>query len=418
MALTMPQGHEPRYGDFRIDGLMDETLREGSERCLFAVDVENRYRLVEKIVDAGVRQLMIGSGPEDPDLLARCLQAKLEERFPAEVQFVFVILLNSWEPLYERFKRFPKEYLADAVVSFGMVEIGQEEQLMERVFEKFAGIGVKNFRASLLNNFSAGLDEAKYGAICGQIDRCIALGMDTVRVNDSLGLLYPETMAVLAANLRRDYPELNFALHAHDDRGLGLQNALVSVYNGFNMIEGSVAGFGNRSGLPLIETIELIFREKGIEIADASLVPERLVEAAVLAEEVFMTVPDIYRPVSGMLVEKENFGTLNIPDYLGVEREATYFLNEVELHENTVRKSLSVSDLDEKYVNDPGFIETVREEVKERLEQVYELKRSEYPVLLEHVRRFYGTGVLTATDIQETAQRCAARYARTRYARA
>jgi 2-isopropylmalate synthase len=113
-----------------------------------------------------------------------------------------------------------------------------------------------------------------------------------------------------------------------------------------------------------------------------------------------------------MLVEKENFGTLNIPDYLGVEREATYFLNEVGLHENTVRKSLSTSDLDEKYVKDPDFLETVREEVKERLEQIYELKRSEYPVLLEHVRRFYGTGVLTATDIQETAEKCAARYAR------
>jgi 2-isopropylmalate synthase len=217
-------------------------------------------------------------------------------------------------------------------------------------------------------------------------------------------------MGILAANLVRDYPDLNFGLHAHNDRGLALQNGLVSIYNGFNMIEGAVAGFGNRSGLPLLETLDLICREKNIEIKDGSLAAEKLVEAARLADEVFMKVPEIYRPVSGMLVEKENLGVLNIPDYLGVEREADYFLNKVGLHRNTIVKTLSSSGFDADYVNDQEFIETVRVKIQERMSQIYELKRSEYPILSSHIRIFYENGVMTTSDIVEEAEKCAATY--------
>ncbi|WP_416828443.1 hypothetical protein [Ectobacillus polymachus] len=38
MQLSFPKGHEPRYENFQLDGLLDETLREGSERCLFSID--------------------------------------------------------------------------------------------------------------------------------------------------------------------------------------------------------------------------------------------------------------------------------------------------------------------------------------------------------------------------------------------
>jgi len=411
VALTLPKGHEPRYDNFGIEGLIDETLREGSERCLFAVDEKRRYGLAEKIVDAGVRQLMVGSGPDDPGLLARCLETKIERGgFPKETQFVFVVLLNSWEPILESFKELPREWLADAVVSMGMIEIGTRERLLERVVEEFAKVGVRKFRASLLNNFSAGVDEERYASITAQVERCVALGMDTVRVNDSLGLIYPEAMGVLAANLVHDYPEVHFALHAHDDRGLGLQNALASVYNGFDHIEGAVAGFGNRSGLPSPETIELVFREKRIAIGDTTLDPQKLIEAAALAEDVFMTVPNIYRPVSGMLVGKENFGTLNIPDYLGFERETDYFLNQVGLHAITVRNTLRGAGFDEFLVEDRRFIEMVRAAVKDRMHQIHDLKRTEWPVLLRHAKAFYDSGVLTAADISAAAERCAEEY--------
>lgn len=35
--IKFPHNHIPRYSDFSIDGILDETLREGAERCAFSI---------------------------------------------------------------------------------------------------------------------------------------------------------------------------------------------------------------------------------------------------------------------------------------------------------------------------------------------------------------------------------------------
>lgn len=405
MEMKIPAGHKPRFDNFELSGFIDETLREGAERCLFAVEQEKKLELLEKIIQTGVKEIIVGSGPEDPSLILKALHRKFEGKYPSDTKFIFILLLNSWEPIYHQFAKFPREYMKEVVISFGMVEYQQERNLLESIVGKFQKLGVETFRASLLNNFSDGVDESKYQQITEQIERCKNLGFKTIRVNDSLGLIYPETMAVLASNLVHDYPELNFCLHAHDDRGLGLQNALTSIYHGFNMIEGAVAGYGNRSGLPALEVLDLIFREKNIKIAGTTFDEEKLTEAASLADETFMTVPAVYRPVSGLVVKKENLGVLNIPDYLGVERKTDYFLNNVGLHHNTVAKALEVANVDQNYISDEEFIECIREEVKESMFEIYDKKRRHYDKILKEIKDFYSTDIMSSVDIQECAKK-------------
>lgn len=275
------------------------------------------------------------------------------------------------------------------------------EQLLEKVHQKFKEIGVKHFRVSLINNFANGVDEEKYEQISKQINRCLDLDITTVRINDSLGVLYPETMGILAANLVHDFPNVDFCLHAHNDRGLGLQNALESIYHGFNIIEGAVAGYGNRSGLPAIEVIERIFKEKNIKINNLELDFDKLNEAANEVDEVFMTVPNIFRPFSGLVVNKENLGVLNIPDYLGVERQTDYFLNNVDLHFNTIKKALEGAKFPKNLIENDRFIHKVLNEVEEKMNTIYESKREDFTKINEKIIEFYFTDVMSAVDIIE-----------------
>lgn len=185
----------------------------------------------------------------------------------------------------------------------------------------------------MLNNFSKGLDEDKYIRITSAINRCKSLGIPTIRINDSVGLLQPETTPLLCRSLVNDHPGINFCLHAHNDRGLGLANALLSIYNGFNMIEGSLAGFGNRTGLAPIECIAKILKEKEITVGHTQLDSDKLVKAVHLAEKLFMAVPNVYRPVSGNFIDKVTFGVVNIPDYLKHEGKRDYFVNDASLNQ-------------------------------------------------------------------------------------
>ena len=57
-----------RYSHFTVPALVDETLREGLERSLLTVDIEALHRLFGTLVTAGLRECVIGCGPEDPAL--------------------------------------------------------------------------------------------------------------------------------------------------------------------------------------------------------------------------------------------------------------------------------------------------------------------------------------------------------------
>ncbi|WP_416828442.1 hypothetical protein [Ectobacillus polymachus] len=211
-------------------------------------------------------------------------------------------------------------------------------------------------------------------------------------------------MAILAANLVHQYPNVNFCVHAHNDKGLGLQNALTSIYHGFNMIEGAFAGYGNRSGLPSIELLNLIFNKKNITFNNLALKGERISHTAVLTEEVFMTIPNIYRPVSGIIVQKENLGVANIPDYLGVDRKTDYFLNNVGLHINTIKRTLEAAGFDSEQINNDEFIYKVIDSMEKKMNDIYVEKRVKFSEISRNINELYGTGIFGAKDIQETAK--------------
>lgn len=408
MFLTFPKGHEPRFQNFQLDGLLDETLREGAERCPFSVPKESKAALARQIVDAGIRDVVFGSGPEDSDLIAEVLASLHNEGRAEGVRFAFILLLNCWEPLFERFKRFPDACKDNVTISFGMVDHRSDERLFETVCERFRSLGFRHFRVSLINNFKDGVEEGLYYHIRSQIDRSVALGIDTVRINDSLGVCYPETMAVLAANLVHDYPGVSFCLHAHDDKGLGLQHALASIYNGFNIIEGAFSGFGNRSGLPAIELLAEIFAEKGITIRDTPLDAKKLRETGYAAEETFLVVPNVYRPVTGQIVNWKNLGVANIPDYLGADRHARKFLNDVGLHEQTVRSILQRAGRTSSGAVPDEVVANFTAYLKTRMSEIYSAKRLAYDDIRAQMKRLYSDHIVFEDLAVEVARADAA----------
>lgn len=392
MELSMPSGFVPRYNNFKLTGFLDETLREGAERCPFSVPGSEKVSLALDILHTGVKDIIFGSAPDDPDNIADLVvRAANDPSVHPEWTATFILLLNCWEPIYERFKGFPDGLKNHVVISLAMLDYGAKDRLFERVVQRFSDLGFSKFRVSLLNNFKSGVDEAKYEKLVNEIDRSVSCGITTVRINDSLGEIFPETLAILCANLRVRYPNLNFCLHAHDDRGLGLQNALTSIYYGFDIIESAFSGFGNRSGLPSIETLNEIFLEKNISIQDIRFSTKMLIETSRKVEETFLAVPHVYRPTSGMIVNWENLGVANIPDYLGSERNARRFLNDVGLHPQTIFKLMEGGPTNSEH---SAIVGDVTEKLRAQLSSFYRKKRQDYADILQKVVKLYSDDIL------------------------
>lgn len=407
MIMKFPEGHKPRFSDFSLDGVLDETLREGAERCMFSIPTKNKMPLIKTIIGSGIKDVIFGSGPSDPADIAETLKV-LEKKgmLEPDLKISFILLLNCFEPLMDQFEAFPPHLKAHVTISFGMITHDAENNLFARTVERFRALGFNSFRVSLLNNFSHYIEESQYAKICEQINLTQQLGIKTVRINDSLGTLYPEAMAVLAANLRADYPDLDFCLHAHNDLGLGLQNALTSIYHGFNLIEGGFAEFGNRSGLPAIEVLNRIFKEKNIALTSGALNEERVFEAARLAETTFLVAPSLFRPVSGRIVHCENMGVTNIPSYLGATTASQSFINTTGLHDATlcqVFRDLGVKGEDEVKSLAEGF----KSHLSVVMEAVAARKGFEYQALVGLQERFYKEDVFFSEVVYELAEKFA-----------
>lgn len=397
MTLKMPHGFRPRFENFELVGFLDETMREGAERCPFSVPGDRKVDLAHRILRTGVRDIIFGSGPNDPANMA-ALVARVgdDAEVHADWTATFILLLNCWEPIYERFKSFPASAAEQdhIVISLAMLDYKSEDQLFEKVVSRFQALGFTKFRVSLLNNFKQGVDERAYEKLVSQIDRSVTVGIQVVRINDSLGEVFPETLAILAANLRTKYPDLSFCLHAHDDRGLGLQNALTSIYYGFDIIESAFSGFGNRSGLPAIETLNEIFEEKNITIRSIRFSNQKLIETAREVERTFLAVPSVYRPTSGMIVNWENMGVANIPDYLGSERNAKRFLNDVGLHSQTIERLMEGAETNHSTSELQDVIPSIASNLSKNFVLEYEAKRQQYDDVIEGIKRLYNEGIV------------------------
>lgn len=402
--LSFPLHHSPRYQDFSIKTISDETIREGGERALYGASDPDKIRLVEKLSQAGIKDIDVGSGMNEANFLRQLLLIQeSSDAITDDTTFSFNLTLKTWEPLIERLEKdVPRSMLSRIYVSIGMIEIESEKKLFEQVADRLYNIGVGRLRSSLLNAFSTEIDEDKYEHLISQIDRVRQVGVSLIRINDSVGTLFPDSTAVLAANLVNDNPDIDFYLHGHNDRGLGTANSIVSVLHGFQIIEGGVAGVGNRAGLAELESITQMFDENNITVDSGPVDVAAVAEAARYSEQTYLTVPTPYRPVSGFLVTNENAGIVNVPDYLGVSRDVDYFLNRIGLFPAYLRQILIEGGINEAALT-AEIISEVYERMQTRFDRQYTTKLAEYEQLTARIRDFHDD-IVRLPDIIETAK--------------
>ncbi|QKS01977.1 hydroxymethylglutaryl-CoA lyase [Sphingomonas sp. CL5.1] len=113
----------------------------------------------------------------------------------------------------------------------------------------------------------------------------------TVYFCDTVGFASPPSIRRLLDLARERWPDLSFALHLHDTRGMGMANILAGLELGVDRFDSSVGGLGgcpfagNRAaaGNVCTEDMALMFEEMGIE---TGVDLPALIDAAKLAADI------------------------------------------------------------------------------------------------------------------------------------
>lgn len=81
-------------------------------------------------------------------------------------------------------------------------------------------------------------------AVWDYVQRFADLGVQGITLCDTTGMAYPSQVARLVAATRARWPALDFTLHFHNTRGMGLANMLAAIDTGARRFDASLGGLG------------------------------------------------------------------------------------------------------------------------------------------------------------------------------
>ncbi|EAG9323806.1 2-isopropylmalate synthase [Listeria monocytogenes] len=90
------------------------------------------------------------------------------------------------------------------------------------------------------------------------IQTAIDAGATVINIPDTVGYTNPTEFGQLFQDLRREikqFDDIIFASHCHDDLGMATANALAAIENGARRVEGTINGIGERAGNTALEEV-------------------------------------------------------------------------------------------------------------------------------------------------------------------
>ncbi|MGH3367614.1 MAG: hydroxymethylglutaryl-CoA lyase [Nocardioidaceae bacterium] len=117
------------------------------------------------------------------------------------------------------------------------------------------------------------------------------MGVRKVTIADTVGVADPAHVYAMSSRLRADFPDVEFALHLHDTRGLGLSNVLAGMAAGISDFDSSVGGLGGCPFAPgatgniatedLVHMLALLGVDTGVDLTALLDVSRDLVDPAI-----------------------------------------------------------------------------------------------------------------------------------------
>ncbi|NOX16405.1 MAG: hydroxymethylglutaryl-CoA lyase [Epsilonproteobacteria bacterium] len=76
------------------------------------------------------------------------------------------------------------------------------------------------------------------------IEQGLKVGVDNFTLADTIGIANPKQIYNVLNELKKDYKDIDFSLHLHDTRGMGLANVVTALECGIDKFESALGGLG------------------------------------------------------------------------------------------------------------------------------------------------------------------------------
>lgn len=234
-----------------VRGLVDSTLREGSQTVGVAFTLEQKVALARQLVRVGIEEVEVGvASPLDselPALIARC-------RGEAGVKRLSLWCRCRKEDIACALRLAPEVLSLSVPVSD--LHIAIKLGLERPVVVEMVAQAVARARAGA-RYVSLGLEDATRAEpdfLREIVSVACENGVDRIRIADTVGVATPGSIAALVRELRSNFA-VEIGVHMHNDFGMATANAIAALEAGAHWADVTVLGLGERAGNSRLEEV-------------------------------------------------------------------------------------------------------------------------------------------------------------------
>lgn len=241
--------------------IIDCTLREGNQARQCNFDINNSMILSEEISSLGIDMIEAGHPLISSDEFLR----------------VQAIIKASNVPVLAHARARVEDI--DSIVNVGAKWIGLFASINKiSLTTKFN----KKTKQDILDMFSHAITYSKskkllvratiedasrteISDVIEMINYAIKSGADRICYSDSVGAFSPQETYDVLSLLVKEFPNITFEYHVHNDLGLSLANTLAAIDAGVEWISTSCNGIGERAGITdTLQLINFLYKKKNI----------------------------------------------------------------------------------------------------------------------------------------------------------
>lgn len=262
--------------------------RDGFQNLKDYIPVEQKLKVVDDLIGAGVKSIQHTSFVS-PKAIPQLKDAKelttiLLEKYPDFDFFALIPNLFGARSAYESGLR-KVSYVVSLSVSHNKANINRthEESLTElkSIMDTYRDL---NVCVDVATTFGCPF-EGKYTTahILKFIDRVANMGVKEMSLADTIGVANPKQVREIVTAAVKEFPEIEFQVHIHDTRNMGMVNTLVAIESGITKVQSTLGGLGGcpfapgASGNTATEDLVFMLNDMGYE---TEIDVDKLIEAA------------------------------------------------------------------------------------------------------------------------------------------
>lgn len=113
---------------------------------------------------------------------------------------------------------------------------------LEKILADFPDI---NITLDAATTFGCPFDgEVSYDKVDSYVKRAYDLGIRTINLCDTIGISNPKQIDELLTILLEKYKDIEFQVHIHDTRNMGMLNSYIAIKKGIKHVQASLGGMG------------------------------------------------------------------------------------------------------------------------------------------------------------------------------